>query len=44
VDEEFTAFGHENRRRLLRVAELLTGDRGRVEAGQPRGDGLASHP
>jgi RNA polymerase sigma-70 factor (sigma-E family) len=31
TDEEFTAFVHANHRRLLRVAELLTGDRGRAE-------------
>lgn len=31
ADQEFTAFVHENHRRLLRVAELLTGDRGRAE-------------
>jgi RNA polymerase sigma-70 factor (sigma-E family) len=30
-DDEFTAFVHRNHRRLLRVAELLTGDRGRAE-------------
>jgi RNA polymerase sigma-70 factor (sigma-E family) len=31
ADDEFTAFVHENHRRLLRTAELLTGDRGRAE-------------
>jgi RNA polymerase sigma-70 factor (sigma-E family) len=31
TDEEFTAFVRDNHRRLLRVAELLTGDRGRAE-------------
>jgi hypothetical protein len=30
ADDEFTAFVHEHHRRLLRVAELLTGDRGRT--------------
>jgi RNA polymerase sigma-70 factor (sigma-E family) len=31
VDEAFTAFVHEYHHHLLRVAELLTGDRGRAE-------------
>ena len=30
-DEGFTAFVHQNHRRLLHTAELLTGDRGRAE-------------
>jgi RNA polymerase sigma-70 factor (sigma-E family) len=31
ADAEFTAFVHANHQRLLHVAELLTGDRGRAE-------------